>query len=291
VAAIVAAPLFVAPDRSQLSDLWCFVLFGMFYWLGSLVGLVMSQLAGMRIHIDTGWGAVNFAIYYAIFSFLEYWSHRISHSGPFWQLHRFHHAGTSMNPMLQYRNHPGNRALEVLFFGLPAGLVSVPVVYMALIGVISAFYHVLIHADVGWRWGWIGRWVVNSPAAHRLHHSADPAHHGRNLSVLTIWDRVFGTWLDPAVPVIALGLGETQPKDVGLLEDICQCYVNFVRDLAGGVVRARRSSRAGVAAGSPASSPAHGAAHGVARGPGMVGITSSPAGSAIPTAAGMHHRL
>ena len=45
--------------------------------------------------------------------------------------------------------------------------------------------------------GGLGR-LVASPAHHQLHHSADPAHFGRNLgSTLTVFDWLFGTLLLP----------------------------------------------------------------------------------------------
>ncbi len=52
--------------------------------------------------------------------------------------------------------------------------------------IVNQFYQLLVHTNVTWTWGWFGRWVLISPAAHRLHHSTNPEHYGKNLSVLTI---------------------------------------------------------------------------------------------------------
>jgi hypothetical protein len=43
------------------------------------------------------------------------------------------------------------------------------------------------------------RKVVHSPAHHQIHHSADPADFNANYSgFLLIWDRMFGTYREPA---------------------------------------------------------------------------------------------
>ena len=49
-----------------------------------------------------------------------------------------------------------------------------------------------------WTLGPLGEILV-SPAAHRLHHIRDETLMGSNYgNMLTLWDRLFGTWLDPA---------------------------------------------------------------------------------------------
>jgi sterol desaturase/sphingolipid hydroxylase (fatty acid hydroxylase superfamily) len=53
-------------------------------------------------------------------------------------------------------------------------------------------------------------WVIITPAYHRIHHSAT-IHRGKNLgTTFSIWDRMFGTYVDPATApdLFPLGLGE-----------------------------------------------------------------------------------
>src|SRR5207247_8219998 len=53
-------------------------------------------------------------------------------------------------------------------------------------------------------------WLIITPEYHRIHHSAT-IHRGKNLgTTFSLWDRMFGTYVDPAtVPLHApLGLGE-----------------------------------------------------------------------------------
>jgi sterol desaturase/sphingolipid hydroxylase (fatty acid hydroxylase superfamily) len=52
--------------------------------------------------------------------------------------------------------------------------------------------------------------VFNTPAHHRVHHSAAERHFGRNFGgVLIVWDRLFGTYAAPE-PVHEFGDGETK---------------------------------------------------------------------------------
>jgi sterol desaturase/sphingolipid hydroxylase (fatty acid hydroxylase superfamily) len=54
------------------------------------------------------------------------------------------------------------------------------------------------------------KWLIITPAYHRIHHSAT-IHRGMNLgTTFSLWDRMFGTYVDPeAVPAnFPMGLGE-----------------------------------------------------------------------------------
>jgi sterol desaturase/sphingolipid hydroxylase (fatty acid hydroxylase superfamily) len=70
----------------------------------------------------------------------------------------------------------------------------------------SMVYQLLVHSNIRSDWGWFGRWVLISPAAHRIHHSSKPEHYNKNISVLVIWDRLFGTWYAGNVPAEQLGI-------------------------------------------------------------------------------------
>jgi sterol desaturase/sphingolipid hydroxylase (fatty acid hydroxylase superfamily) len=60
---------------------------------------------------------------------------------------------------------------------------------------------------------WLERIIV-TPRYHHIHHSDNPEHYNNNLAALfTIWDRLFGTYLDPEkVPRnLTFGIGESVP--------------------------------------------------------------------------------
>jgi sterol desaturase/sphingolipid hydroxylase (fatty acid hydroxylase superfamily) len=53
------------------------------------------------------------------------------------------------------------------------------------------------------------RWIIVTPDLHRTHHSCDMREGNSNFGqVFTIWDRLFGTYLDrPALPESQLRMG------------------------------------------------------------------------------------
>ena len=72
--------------------------------------------------------------------------------------------------------------------------------------------------------GWIGRWVLVSPVAHRIHHSDLPEHHDRNLGhVFIIWDRIFGTWYDGRVVNTTVGIVDNPYNREGMAADLLTC--------------------------------------------------------------------
>lgn len=133
-----------------------------------------------------------------IIDFTAYWRHRLEHSPELWRIHATHHADEAMNWLTLHRKHPLGEILSlfvdlalVILLGLPA---------FAIVGavMIRSAWGYLIHADVPWTLGLLGR-VLISPAAHRLHHIRDEQLMGASFgNTITLWDKLFGTYVDPA---------------------------------------------------------------------------------------------
>jgi sterol desaturase/sphingolipid hydroxylase (fatty acid hydroxylase superfamily) len=132
--------LFFEHDSSQRTDILFFLVsitgiltfltvifsLGGIYVIQRIAHIFMNIMANLDLRLDTGNRAENFAVFYFIYSYLEYWSHRIYHTGPFWYLHRLHHSATSLNPLVMHRAHPANLVLDPLLrVALPIGLVAV----------------------------------------------------------------------------------------------------------------------------------------------------------------------
>lgn len=130
--------------------------------------------------------------------FAAYWRHRIEHSPALWRIHATHHADEAMNWLTLHRKHPLGEALSMAVDLLVALLIGLPIVAILVAILVRAWWGYLIHADVPWTLGPLGK-VLMSPAAHRLHHIRDEALMGANYgNTITLWDRLFGTWTDPA---------------------------------------------------------------------------------------------
>jgi sterol desaturase/sphingolipid hydroxylase (fatty acid hydroxylase superfamily) len=122
----------------------------------------------------------------------QYWIHRAFHRVPLlWRFHAVHHSSRAIDWLA------GSR-LHVVDVVLTRGLVLVPVGLLgfapgAVYGylVLVSFHAVFIHANVGFRFGWLDH-VVTTPRGHHWHHAVAPV--DRNFAVhLPVLDRLFGT--------------------------------------------------------------------------------------------------
>jgi len=103
-------------------------------------------------------------------SFAQYWGHRLVHTPLFWHLHRFHHAATELNVLTTFRQHP----LEPVVLGFlslvsPLIFFNVPQRVLLIYFFIGTISDLLAHSQLSWEYGWIGRWVVQSPRFHQVH--------------------------------------------------------------------------------------------------------------------------
>ena len=183
--------------------------------------------------MKTGYIGLDILIYLVLFSFVEYWDHRILHTKPFWRLHRMHHTATEMNFITSGRNHPAVFAFEPLLRVWIPALLGTPVEFLLIWPVIHHFHQLLSHSMLNWDWGKFGKWVIISPDAHRVHHSKADKHYQKNFSnFLTLWDHVFGTWYTPNKEQIELGLDE-DPATVqkSLAKELTYDLKEFFKDM------------------------------------------------------------
>ena len=178
VNALVIGPLFAAPTIAFAAFLDGSGLFGAF-WDG-LPELFVLLLAIVLV------------------DFVAYWRHRLEHTPELWRFHATHHADTAIHWLSVQRKHPVAKIIAMLFdtaLILALGFPAWAVIGAAVLR--SAWGH-FIHADVPWTLGLFGE-VLISPAAHRLHHIRDEELMGTNYgNTVTLWDKLFGTWCDPA---------------------------------------------------------------------------------------------
>lgn len=143
--------------------------------------------------------------------------HRANHSVPFlWRFHRMHHSDRRMDVTTATRFHLGE---HVGSSTLRLGLIPVLgfevwnlVAYDALVLAVIQFHH----ADISLgRWDRWVRWLVVTPDMHKVHHSDWRPETDSNFStVLSLWDRTFGTFQMRSDPKeIVFGLKEfTDPS-------------------------------------------------------------------------------
>lgn len=145
--------------------------------------------------------------------FVLYWIHRAQHRWMWlWRTHAWHHSTTELYWFSGFRT----SFLHSLLYNVPQA--ALPMLLFQLtpleagaayaIGVLVQFWE---HTNVSVDIGPLARILV-TPKYHRIHHAAEEPR-GQNLApVFCVWDRLFGTYLDP----------NTMPEDfpVGLGEPI-----------------------------------------------------------------------
>lgn len=126
--------------------------------------------------------------------FIFYVYHRFAHTKFMWEFHKIHHSATHMNMVTAFRNHPIDSAFRPVLLAIPAALFGVNPYAVATYAALNGIYQLLVHSEMDWGGGWIEQYVLIGPRAHRLHHSTNPEHAGKNLGVLVLWDKLFGTY-------------------------------------------------------------------------------------------------
>lgn len=158
----------------------------------------------------------------------RYWEHRLYHHFTvLWRLHLVHHSDVAIDFTSAERHHPleslASAAIMlalVVALGLPAAGVAI---YVLVASVVSFVTHANLRLAPA-----VDRMlhqVVVTPAVHAVHHSALKSQTNSNYgAVLTLWDRCFGTWSDPARTEIAhFGLEYFHRwRDRGLWQALCQ---------------------------------------------------------------------
>jgi exosortase len=157
---------------------------------GGLLGLL--ALPGWLVH----------PIGFLLLDGFLYGLHRFSHRNALlWRLHRVHHSDVQVDATTSFRHHPlevllGALAMTawVVALGLPWESIAL---YALCAPIVAAWSHSNLRLPVRLESA-IGR-VLVTPGMHLLHHSAERAQTDSNYGmVLSAWDRLFGTFIDPA---------------------------------------------------------------------------------------------
>lgn len=131
----------------------------------------------------------------------RYWEHRLFHRAEFlWRLHLVHHSDTHVDVTTTERHHPFEFVVSsatimalILACGFPAVGVGV---YLIVATVVSLWSHSNLRVPRSIEH--FLRWTIVTPRVHAVHHSdINPETNSNYGTVLTLWDRVFGTYVDP----------------------------------------------------------------------------------------------
>jgi exosortase len=180
------------------------------YLIGSIVAAIVLPIGIYAFAHDRPPGPVSgldiplvaqVALTFLLLDLWKYWEHRAFHKIPLlWRAHLVHHTDTQVDVTTTERHHP----LEVMAgalilvavvaaLGLPAPALGI---YLLTATVVALWSHANVRLPTALDRPL--RRLIVTPSVHATHHSDLRAETDSNFgSVLTIWDRLFGTYFDP----------------------------------------------------------------------------------------------
>jgi len=201
---------------------------GLFFWRDAIVAWLTREFGPHAPPLWPAWIVLTLATVLQILAYeLAYWSaHYGFHKIPaLWEFHKVHHSAEVMTTLTELRQHPVEIIAFMNWIGLATGIVFGVMTYAfgpgvrpftLLNGNILTMAFLLTYGHLRHSHMWIaftgiaGR-ILQSPAHHQLHHSANPAHFDKNLGfALALWDWAFGTLALPAKTrePIVFGIGD-----------------------------------------------------------------------------------
>lgn len=228
-------------NASGRSDLVCFVLvhlramrplqilltFGFALVSGELVRATIGTWLGLPLDGVVLPPPLQYVGYFLLYTLLDYLAHRVDHSDLFWPIHRFHHAADSFHVVTADRGHPASAFTQSALKVFPMIALGVPLDAMIDLGMLTVAINYLNHSRIDWDFGWFGRYVIQSPRHHRLHHAyamLEPC----NFSLCPLWDRLGGTWRDTPEGPIAIGTTEPYRHGAFIVPDLLRDYGAFL---------------------------------------------------------------
>jgi sterol desaturase/sphingolipid hydroxylase (fatty acid hydroxylase superfamily) len=189
---------------------------GLFFWRDAVVARLTHEFGPHAPAPLPAWIILTLATVLQLLAYeLAYWfAHYGFHKVPaLWEFHKVHHSAEVMTTFTELRQHPVEVVVFMNLIGFATGIVFGVMTYAFGPGVrpftllngnilTMAFlltYGHLRHSNMWIAFTGVAGRILQSPAHHQLHHSADPAHFNRNLGfALALWDWAFGTLAIPA---------------------------------------------------------------------------------------------
>lgn len=259
--------VFFERSKSTITDIVYFVLqatgmialFAAFASFG--LSYAITHAAQNATHLDLGGrlpGWAHVVLFLVLSDFLSYWQHRLMHRVPIlWRLHEFHHAAEEFNALTATREHPLEKAINMAVMVVPALVIGLPTAEFSVVIIAFGTIGLIKHSAIPWH-GWFGKYVIQSPRDHLIHHSRLQEHHNLNFAnYFPIWDHVFGTYYDGFAEGAEIGLdrdyfNQTDPLRESIATEIrffqragqaAKSVVGRFRRVIGKTFRAARAAR------------------------------------------------
>lgn len=157
---------------------------------------------------------------FLLLDLLRYAVHRCMHAVPtFWRFHALHHSDPDVDVTTSLRHHPIEYVGASAVYWLAVLVLDIPAVVVLSYGLAVFASEAIQHGNIRLP-ARVERWLhgmLVTPDFHRTHHSASlDAANSNYGAVLSIWDRLFGTYVRlprTAHDHIVFGVRELPPRD------------------------------------------------------------------------------
>jgi len=145
------------------------------------------------VRVEASWAA--YLIAFIAVDFQGYWVHRWSHEINFlWNRHIIHHSSEEFNLSCALRQSISTIVNYFTILLIPAALLGVPPIVVAVIGPLHLFLQYWYHTQLIGKMGFLEKIIV-TPSQHRVHHAINPVYMDKNYGqIFCLWDRWFGTF-------------------------------------------------------------------------------------------------
>jgi sterol desaturase/sphingolipid hydroxylase (fatty acid hydroxylase superfamily) len=162
--------------------------------------MIVNATGGGWIHLrsDGWWFLLSVVAGLMVQDFWTYIVHRAMHKFPvLWAMHSLHHSAETLTIITGARHFWLEDAIHTAVFPVMGILFKMPPEVITSIAALYIVPEGLVHANVRLS---LGRFalVFNNPQYHRIHHSVEPQHRGKNFCrMLPLFDVIFGTAWKP----------------------------------------------------------------------------------------------
>lgn len=183
---------------------------GAFLWIqDSNFGLLKLLQAPIWVKLILSLMVLDLIAQYGVHYFL----HKVSWM---WRLHLVHHSDKHVDVTTGTRHHPLDFLFREVFALFAIVLMGMPIAFYLFYRILSILFTYWTHANIG-----IPLWldkklslIIVTPNLHKFHHHHQLPWTDRNYgNILSVWDRMFGTYVYGDPEKIVYGLDITDHKD------------------------------------------------------------------------------
>jgi len=194
------------------------VLLGTTMLINALFG---AATAGVFIWMDgVGFGVTNWVEMPLWLSFIfsillldfvaQFGVHFLLHKVPFmWRMHMVHHSDTMVDVTSGTRHHPADYLLREVFSLLAIIIGGIPFAFYGFYRILTVLFTYWTHANVQLpgKLDKVLSYIIVTPNMHKFHHHFERPWTDTNFgNILSIWDRMFGTYVYGDINKVEYGL-------------------------------------------------------------------------------------